>query len=379
MQITTLSILHSAIWCSLFLFILHFLRKKEWFADRYGMSVLYLLYALVLVRMLLPLDFIHSFVIPIKRVYPAIYNCLIKVHPLAGGYTFSLCFVLLGIWLTVFCILLVRHILRYQQTIRAIERYAKPADSKAQAILSEIMQKDPRGLSVSLWATPNNDTPCSVGILKKRILLPDAAYENNALRCILLHEYTHIVNRDALIKQAIEVFCMAFWWLPAIHLLKRDVEQAIEIRCDIKSVSWLSRSERIVYLESIVYTIRDEIPALPYTAIALSASQESAAITARFHAIMERKTVRRNSYAAILCIFTLLMFLSYATILQPCTESPIEIEEDLDSIYFDIAESYIVHTKTGEYWLYIPDWEPEQVSESSLPIYREVGFKIIEE
>lgn len=379
MQITFLSILNSAVWCGLLLLFLHTLRKKGRFSSRRGMAALSLLYAAVIARALLPLDFDVSFILPVMKGLPEVYLWIIEPRGTAGRFEISALSVLAGIWGAGFCLLLAVHVFRYRRTIRKIERFAEPASERAQAVLTEISQTDGHGLRASLLTLPGCSMPCSIGILRKRILLPDAAYTDEALRCILLHEYTHLVNRDPLIKQITAGFCMFFWWHPAAYLLKRDVEQAIEVRCDLTAAERLSRAERIIYLETIVCEIQSANSAAPYASAGLSAGQESAAIRERFQAVLSdgNGQARKGAYTGILCGFALLLFLSYAVIVQPCSKAPASTEPG--AIDYEVEDAYILHTQGGEYWLYIPNMERELVLEKDLYIYEEIGFRIIEE
>lgn len=72
MQITFLSILNTAVWSSVLLVALHRLRGKSWFRDGAGSPLLPLLYALLMARAFLPLDFSRALVIPVRRIFPDI-------------------------------------------------------------------------------------------------------------------------------------------------------------------------------------------------------------------------------------------------------------------------------------------------------------------
>ena len=51
---------------------------------------------------------------------------------------------------------------------------------------------------------------------------------------------------------------MVFWWNPAVWLMKRDVEQLIELRCDAAATKGMSHAEKIGYLEAIVDVVRGQ-------------------------------------------------------------------------------------------------------------------------
>ena len=71
-----------------------------------------------------------------------------------------------------------------------------------------------------------------MGFFEKRILIPDKKYSREELHYIILHEYTHLDNKDILTIQLINILCIVFWWNPFVDILKGDMYQSIEIRCD---------------------------------------------------------------------------------------------------------------------------------------------------
>lgn len=296
----------------------------------------------------------------------------------AGAHPISVLTALLGIWLTVFGLLLAQYGCIYARTIRSIRKYARPAEERAQAMLAEIMRENGRQIRLALLEMPRNVSPYGIGAFRKRIVLPERPYTDRELRCVLTHEYMHFVHHDFWLKQAAMLCSMLFWWIPSIRLLKADMEEALEIRCDLAAVRRMDRAERYFYLQTELQELKHVEAPLPYASTHLSANREAETIRRRFRAVMGLDAQPPCGVRAlVLGIFALLIFVSYATIVQPSADPP--ASTDADVINFEIADSYVLHTKDGEYWLYIPVSPPERIEKNDLSFYKGLGFQIIEE
>ena len=233
-------------------------------------------------------------------------------------------------------------------------------------------------LSISVCVTPYIGTPYGIGVFHRRILLPAFPYSEEALSCILRHEYMHFRNHDVLFKQIIILFCMVFWWNPAVWLMKRDVEQLIELRCDAAATKGMSHAEKIGYLEAIVDVVRGQSVSdnTPYAMTRLSAAD---CLDERFHIVMREDSgnahpVRNRIF---LCGFALLFVLSYTVFLQPSREPPENTEEGV--VEYSPEDSYIIHSKDGAFWLYRANCLPVKIEMSEAYFHQEIGFIIVEE
>lgn len=101
------------------------------------------------------------------------------------------------------------------------------------------------------------NVPMEVGIFRKSILLPDEPYTDSELYYILKHEYTHFQNKDLLIKILIYIYWCLFWWNPAIYLLKNDLSQILEIKCDLDVIDHMGNEHRVEYLTTIVTMLKN--------------------------------------------------------------------------------------------------------------------------
>ena len=65
------------------------------------------------------------------------------------------------------------------------------------------------------------------------------------------HELCHFLSRDLWIKVGFQVIGCVLWWNPVMPLLKRNVEQLLELRCDQKVCRRLSAEKQLSYMETL--------------------------------------------------------------------------------------------------------------------------------
>jgi len=354
----------------MFILLLHRLKKHV------DIRAFVPLYAAVMVRMVMPLDSVRMAVISDRWVYPALYLPLIEKRDWLGGK--SVVPILCTIWAAMACALAVRYGIIYLGAVRRLQKDAVPAGGGTLVLFDRIAGKEP--LSISVCVTPYIGTPYGIGVFHRRILLPAFPYSEEALSCILRHEYMHFRNHDVLFKQIIILFCMVFWWNPAVWLMKRDVEQLIELRCDAAATKGMSRAEKICYLETIVSVLRGQSAAdhAPYAVTQLSARQAASNLEERFRAVMQPDSAKQHTWRdrIVLCGFMLLFALSYTVILQPSREPPADTEPD--TLDVGVSDSFIIYKKNGEYWFYTPSYKSQRISEEVAKMLETYDYKILE-
>lgn len=256
---------------------------------------------------------------------------------------------------------------------------AVPAGERIESVLRQIAGEEGRRLNVKILLVPGIESPYGLGVFRRMILLPVVEYSDEELYYILKHEYTHFLSYDILMKQIVMLFCMVFWWNPAVYLLKRDFDQAVEIKCDTFVTKHMTRAERVAYLTAIVSSLHEQknTAGTPYVSTSLLKDDEF--IKARFNAVMGQRKGKRY-YIVNTCIivcYTLIILLSYLTILQPQIAAP-DVTGPGD-IELGSENSYILHTKDGEYWIMVDDERQCKIGEDSARFFENNNFIIVEE
>ena len=259
MQVTFHSCFMSLIWGSILMAILYLCRKRCIFIHRIGATGTVLLYLFCAVRMILPLEFPFTRDLIMEGGLSDICLVIEKGTIEKGTITqndMSVLSVFLYVWLHVAAVVLLCYVYRYYITMRKVSTYAIQRDEQCKRVLERVIHKSGRRMKINLRYSREVSIPMGIGVLDKSIILPDEEYSDKELYHILSHEYMHFLNRDLQIKMLIHIFCCIFWWNPAVYLMKEDVNQILEIRCDLCVTGGMDSKEKAEYLTTILSIIK---------------------------------------------------------------------------------------------------------------------------
>lgn len=378
MQITIFSFLSALLWSSLLIVAIYLLRHTR-FKQHFGVLSMVLLYLFCAVRLFLPLEFPHTLIAADGVIYPHIYNLLTRERDILANKPLVL--ILCAAWLLGFCELLFRYIRQYRKAIYSVAHYTTPWDERTNALLEQVRRQTGRKLKVQGCTAQNIESAFGMGVLHKRIILPDRNYTESELRYVLLHEYTHFLNHDTLVKLLVTLFCMIFWWNPVVYLLQKDLEQTLEIKCDLSVARTLDEQERAAYLRMILSLMKQtgRKHRLPFMATALFQADAQTEIKERFATVMTYSAHQHHRAASIMFtgVFAVLLIASYAILPQPKFEAP-SSEKD-GRIEFDSSTAYILQDNTSGYWLHIQGEQPMKLTKSEAEFYQQTGMTLVKE
>jgi beta-lactamase regulating signal transducer with metallopeptidase domain len=378
MQITIFSFLSALLWSSLLIVAIYLLRHTR-FKQHFGVLPMVLLYLFCVVRLFLPLEFPHTLIAADDVIYPYIYNLLTQKRTMLANKPLVL--ILCVVWLLGFCVLLFRYARQYCKAIHNVERYAEPWDERTNTLLKQVQQQTRRTIKVQGYIATSVESAFGIGVIRKRIILPNKDYTEAELRYVLLHEYTHFLNHDTVVKLLVTLFCIIFWWNPVVYLLQKDLEQNLEIKCDLSVARTLCGKERAAYLRTILSLMKqsDRKHRIPFAAAALFRTDADAAIKERFETVMAYSANRRNRVASAVftSVFTVLLIASYTVLPQPQFEAPKSTEPQ--TVDFNSDTAYIKQDHVGEYWLCIQNEQPIRLTEEDVEFYKRLNFQIIKE
>lgn len=256
-------------------------------------------------------------------------------------------------------------------------RDGKTEDTELNNILDEICT-DKEKRNVKIVQTAAVEVPCCIGIFEKRILIPDKKYSREELHYIILHEYTHLDNKDILTIQLINILCIVFWWNPFVYILKGDMYQSIEIRCDQTVTKKLKSAERGNYLTVILKEYKASVQGKefrkPAGAMPLF-EDHSDHLIERFRLVAEGKqSSSRIGRIFVPVIAVALLVLSYSLILQPrydVPENTYTIENEFEDINQDNAYLYV---SDGKYYLHCEQGNVV-IDKQSMKLFKKAGLK----
>lgn len=376
-----------AMLCSTVLILLvHLLRKKPGFIRSFGVSTLLFLYFLCFFRMVVPLELPFVQVIGLEKGYAALFELARAGEVALQGFQLNLLELLFILWVGVAVCRFLYFVGRYLWEKRKLERFQHNRSPLAEQVFARVQEGSSKHLQVRVFVCPDIPGPMGIGIRKKDILLPHRDYTEEELYYVLQHEYTHFVHRDLTVRFLTCVFVCVFWWNPAVYLLNRDVEQMLEIKCDLAVTDGRSKSEKIAYLTAILSALRDggeeKNPAFS-AGIHLLPRRMDNALLERFHMITRGKNAKRASWhrLALLTVSVALLFASYLFVIQPKYDPP--TDDYLSGVYedLDVVEvSYLIAHDDGTYTAVMSNGDSFSVTdENTIEIMLSQGCVVKEE
>lgn len=345
-----------AMLCSTVLILLvHLLRKKPGFIRSFGVSTLLFLYFLCFFRMVVPLELPFVQVIGLEKGYAALFELARAGEVALQGFQLNLLELLFILWVGVAVCRFLYFVGRYLWEKRKLERFQHNRSPLAEQVFARVQEESSKHLQVRVFVCPDIPGPMGIGIRKKDILLPHRDYTEEELYYVLQHEYTHFVHRDLTVRFLTCVFVCVFWWNPAVYLLNRDVEQMLEIKCDLAVTDGRSKSEKIAYLTAILSALRDggeeKNPAFSAGTHLLPRRMDNALLE-RFHMITRGENAKRASWhrLALLTVSVALLFASYLFVIQPkYLPSTSEFSSDTVDPVDVVQVLYLVEHEDGSY------------------------------
>ena len=160
-----------------------------------------------------------------------------------------------SIWVLGVIVQLIRYSISYILFMRKLNQdNVMIRDSMWYEALRNMNQKN---LRIDIYTNKKVSSPFSVGVLKKKIILPNKSYTEDELEAILCHEYTHLCNHDILFKMLLCIVKTVHWFNPFIYKMERTVNQNMELICDEAVIRNRKLEYRQMYGRTILNTLKE--------------------------------------------------------------------------------------------------------------------------
>lgn len=376
MHITLFSFVTAVLLSSLLIVALYLSRKSVKTIRMLNFGYLACLYLFCLGRLFFSVELPFAAVI----CAPSLMNPLHDINEanlLMMDGAFLVSDLLLLVWAVGSILLFAQFLVRYHRGKRDIDRLPKQENQVLQKILDELQRGNKRRIPIQVLCCSGLSTPCGIGLLRRQILLPSQEYTEEELFHILRHELQHFQTHDLLVKWMIRVFQCLFWWNPLVYLLGKDLDQVLEIKCDLSVVKNYSRQETLAYMRTIKNQLErsmDIEKTAPVGSTALVGNFAMSNVEERFSYIV--KSLKPNKWKELskpvfTVLFLALIIGSYSIVLQSNFEEP-EVDENGNHIdYMTQDDIRVRKLKNGTY---------EQVDKFGVvPISKEIAENLIEQ
>lgn len=200
----------------------------------------------------------------------------------------------------------------------------------------------------------------------------------------------HWKERDIWIKLLISLLCCVFWWNPCSYLLKLDLSETLEMRCDQSVSRLLTDDEKHEYVDVLKKTF-NSLPTKEkgsrFRLFSFGISEFAAGPeehTAYKRADLVLNTPYQQKYNRIIPVVTLIITIavfifSYSFIIQPHYDAPEdEIVTNHLAQEITIDDSYLVLNDDGNYVVYTNGTPIATVSPDSAEILISGGMQVKE-
>lgn len=233
----------------------------------YGIRLIFLGIAFILLRTLIPINFPFTISIYFEKL-------LLPIHAFfnlkIGNTNFSIASAFLIIWFIGFCYKLFKLTWHYIQ----YPRYLKPfilKDRKENPLVDKVFQKHaPPSFRIAI--IPMQCSPAIWGLHKPILILPDILLTEEELTYIVLHEVRHYTNYDLWLILLLNISLCFHWCNPFMYLLNKKLTLAFELSNDEVLLRDYTNEQKISYTECVLKISRlqnmekQRINALSFTA-----------------------------------------------------------------------------------------------------------------
>lgn len=386
MAFSFFSFLMAVLWSSLFFCILSLLQKNIRFIRHFGITTIFVIYVGCILRFLLPLKLPFTKVIPDSVVYAAIYDffCLRKLQ--MGFLQISIMDILICISLLVALALAVRFFRRYVPFLRAAsipEEMTASQKRQLSRVVESLPFRESRRLPIRISYSSQAAVPMGIGLRRRIVLLPCLDYTDEELYYILLHEFTHFANHDLYIKMGVCILCIFFWWNPFVYLLRRNLDEVLEIKCDLCATASMTNMEKADYLSVIISSLERA----PDVIAPMGHLPNARLIDVHKKELLKKRFVLTassgKSHGTVFVLLAAVSFLiSYSFLLQPKYPAPAEdIATDQNSFEMTPDNTVLYKDEEGQYFVTSTSGshtKTAQVSKTYAKMLLDSGFQMRE-
>lgn len=373
MLLSASSIYNTIFFSSMMIVLLWLLLKNRKIISKLKFHLLFLCLALIIIRMLVPVEYCFTITLLSTNVLPVVNNFLYYSISSVHGHDILILHILYFIWFVGSMVNLCKFLSTFFRLQKLIHYTTDTDNAVMKSILSDILSRHKQKKTFRIIQTPLS-TPMITGIFHPCILLPNTELSREEATYILEHETAHYFHGDLWIKFAMEILSIIYWWNPLIYLLNKQVSKILEIHIDISVTSNLDEAGQLAYLECLLKIAKQRRKQhLEQTAIPLIGESNST-LSQRFHIVLEQPNKKKPPVWVSFTLFPLFIIavLSFCVIFEAYSENPQDVYDT-----FELTEdnAYLVPNAENGYDVYYMDVyqctisNPESLG-VDLPIYQ---------
>lgn len=337
-------ILTAAVLCGYTYFIIYI--KRDVVHD--GMKFVFMAIALILLRMLIPINFPFTKSIYFKEGLPTLSRMI--YYPVGNtGIRFDQLIIIC--WMLVTCTKIVYGVTvqwKFRRYLYAFKVRDWSAHEELKKILDEYQVPN-----LTVCILPFAVSPALFGIRKPILLLPDMPLTEEELYFICRHEMEHYRNHDLLLKLFVDLVVCFQWFNPLAYIMRKQLILSFELSNDSNVLKGMEEAERCRYAMTLlkVAELKEE-KRIGFGGLSFMKDRKIGLKIRVDSIIAERKdSIKRRSGSVFIRYVLVAMMLLTSFLLVP---EAYRIDEEVreETLRITNANSYIMATDT-EYQLYV--------------------------
>lgn len=243
--------------------------------------------------------------------------------------------VIILLWAGIVILFALYQFIKYRKIVRKINR-------------SVFYYVDEPEMELVYYVVPDGSCgPCTVGFFRQKIIIPESFTELENFSMVYQHEYTHLKNRDNLVKLLCLIVLCIHWMNPAAYLLLFLYRITAEAVCDDAAVLGYSKDIVKTYAMLLVTTtpVREKLPVVWKN----NFSSEGKMIKRRINYMMKKRKNGWMRKGMIAMVSALTIAASAGTVLayEPLQSSDVSVNDslqdgDIDYLTYNIADAPLV-------------------------------------
>lgn len=253
MNVTVYSFLSAVICFDIFILISRLFQRQINFFLGYNCYPVLVMMVLSLLRMFAPVELEHVRIIRDHTVLPMVQTAL-QAEISKSGMSVSVLLVLSAFVLAVSAALLARLMLTVYTDWQILKEYEAVADERIHSIMASVAEDDKKKYQILM--VKRKTSPSVWSLWKSFIIIPETLAEmsDRQIYYIFTHEWQHVKQRDCWYKLLVNVLCCLMWWNPVVYMLKEDIKQTLELRCDLNVTRNMTPAQRHEYVITLLQT-----------------------------------------------------------------------------------------------------------------------------
>lgn len=354
MMFTFLSLINMTIFGSILIIIIYLLINNNKILLRFGTKLLCAGILFIVIRLFLPFELPFTRTIIITKYLPDIYAFLLEDLFFVGSMGISLRTIFYLIWGTGSIFLLIHSGYTYLKLKRIISGYTAVYDTVILQLADELSSSHHKRNKFHIVKTGQITTPMVFGLKETYIILPDLRLSKEEWRFILSHEITHFYQGHLHYKVICQILCNLYWWNPFVYLLKKLLNNLLEMTVDAEVTKDLPESEKLDYLQCLLKISRLEITSSKDVYAMFTFSNHNTTLIARrSHLLLNTPDFNEKNLILplfmVVIVYSVLLLSSFFFIVQPKGYKAEVLETTFS---FNDSDCFLIKNINGTYDVY---------------------------